>query len=95
MYNCEVSFGNVEVGQSYPIYGAITKFIDERPGVVLIEVNYSILARLYITDVGHIESLKERAFEPAIFVSKVVSKEPQVTIECSTIVFGQKSNFSA
>jgi hypothetical protein len=85
----EVSHGEVEVGETYPIFGMITKIIDETPGNVTVEVNNNIIAKVHIYDSEKIELLKQRAFESGIFVSKVLSKEPSIEVECRTIVFGR------
>jgi len=43
-----------------------------------------------------VEILKERAFEPGIFVSKILSKgETGIVVDCSTVVFGRRQNYSA
>lgn len=86
-----VKFGDVEVGGTYPIYGMITKFIDDRPGRVVAELNYGqIVAEFAIPDKASIERLKERAFDPGIFVATVDQKSPQVRVSCSTVIFGSK-----
>lgn len=91
----EVKFGDVTVGETYPLYGMITKFLDDTPGSVVVEINHSTVAELSITDVGMIERLKERAFDPAIFVSKVLTSTPTVRVSCSTIIFGKRGDYSA
>ena len=94
-FGLEVAAGEVEVGRTYPIYGMITKLLSEEPGSVLVEINFSIKAHMSIPDQDKIELLKERAFEPGIFVSKILSKENGVTVDCSTVVFGRRQQFSA
>lgn len=87
-----VTCGDVTVGETYPIYGMITKFIDDRPGRVVAELNYgSIIAEFSIPEPEKIELLKARAFEPGIFVSNVKQVKPQIRIECTTVVFGQRN----
>ena len=94
-FGLEVSTGDVEVGQTYPIYGMITKFLDDTPGHVVVELNFNIRANMAIPDSSKVNLLKERAFEPGIFVSTVKKKEDGVEVECSTVVFGRRQNFSA
>lgn len=94
-FGLEVSNGEVQVGQTYPIYGMITKMIDDTPGNVVVEINFSIQAKMSIPDESKVNLLKERAFEPGIFVSTVVGKEPSITVDCSTVVFGKRQNFAA
>lgn len=94
-FGLEVTSGEVEVGQSYPIYGMITKLIDDTPGNVVVELNFSIRANMAIPDRDKIELLKQRAFEPGIFVSTVTRKEDGIEVDCSTVVFGKKQNYNA
>ena len=94
-FGCEVKFGDVEVGNTYPLYGMITKILDDSPGHVVVEINFSIRANMSIPEIDKIELLKERAFEPGIFVSTITSKEPKIEVDCSTVVFGKRQGFSA
>ncbi len=89
-FNCEVAAAEVQVGTTYPLYGMITKIIDDTPGNVIVELNFSITATMTIPDKEKVEMLKERAFEPGIFVSTVTSKDPTVEVDCSTVVFGKR-----
>lgn len=94
-FGLEIAAGEVEIGQTYPIYGMITKILDETPGSVLVEINFSIKANMAIPDPEKIELLKERAFEPGIFVSTVTQKDGGVIVDCSTVVFGRRQDFNA
>jgi hypothetical protein len=94
-FGLEVSNGEVEIGQTYPIYGMITKILNDTPGSVVVEINFSIKANMAIPDADKIEVLKQRAFEPGIFVSTVTHKEGGVVVDCSTVVFGRKQQFNA
>lgn len=94
-FGLEVTSGDVEVGQTYPIYGMITKLIDDTPGNVIVEINFSIRANMAIPDQDKVELLKQRAFEPGIFVSTVKTKEPSLMVDCSTVVFGRRQQFNA
>ena len=94
-FGLEVASGEVEIGQTYPIYGMITKVLSEEPGKVIVELNFSIQASMAIPEQDKIELLKQRAFEPGIFVSTVRSKQDGVTVDCSTVVFGRRQNFNA
>lgn len=87
---CEVKAGEVEIGNTYPLYGMITKFLDDTPGHVVVQLNFSIIANMTIPDKEKIDLLKERAFEPGIFVSTVTSKNPDIEVDCSTVVFGKR-----
>ena len=95
-YGLQVGTGAVEVGGTYPIFGIITDIIDETPGNVVVEINYSIMAKMNLSESSKIETLKQRAFEPGIFVSTVTSKtEDQATVDCQTVVFGRRPEYSA
>jgi hypothetical protein len=89
-FGCEVKSGDVEVGNTYPLYGMITRFLDDTPGHVVVEINFSITASMTIPDQQKVDLLKERAFEPGIFVSTVTTKEPKLQVDCSTVVFGKR-----
>ncbi|MBX7142983.1 MAG: hypothetical protein K1X79_00880 [Oligoflexia bacterium] len=94
-FGLEVTSGEVEIGQTYPIYGMITKILDDTPGNVAVEINFSIRANMAIPDRDKVELLKERSFEPGIFVSTVKSKDGGITVDCSTVVFGRRQQFNA
>lgn len=94
-FGLEVTTGEVEIGQTYPIYGMITKLIDDTPGKVIVELNFSIRANMAIPDQTKVDLLKERAFEPGIFVSTVTSKDNGIIVDCSTVVFGKRQPFQA
>ena len=91
----EVAPSEVEIGQTYPIYGMITKILDDTPGQVIVELNFSITAHMMIPEIAKVELLKERAFEPGIFVSTIKTKDSGVVVDCSTVVFGKKQRFEA
>jgi len=89
-FGLEVKAGEVEVGETYPIYGMITEIIDDTPGSVIIEINFNIIANLTIEDEVKVEILKTRAFEPGIFVATITDKQDKkITVDCSTIVYGK------
>lgn len=94
-FGLEIGQGEVKVGETYPIYGMITKFLDDTPGQVLVEINYSIKARMSIPTEEKVETLRERTFEPGIFISTIKSKEDGITVDCSTVVFGRRQSFDA
>ena len=94
-FGLEVTSGEVEVGQTYPIYGMITKILSEVPGGIQVEINFSIIADMAIPDASKIELLKERAFEPGIFLSTVRSKDNGIQVDCRTVIFGKRQSFNA
>ncbi len=91
----EVTQGDVEVGKTYPIFGMITELLDDEPGNVIVEINYNIKAQMNIPNSDKVNLLKERAFESGIFVAKVITKEPEVLVDCQTVIFGRSQAFNA
>ena len=89
-FGLELVHGAVEIGKVYPIYGMITDLISTEPGNVVAKINTNIIARINISDSDKIETLRNRAFESGIFVSRVTETEPRVEVECKTIIFGKK-----
>ena len=94
-FGLEVSMGEVEIGRTYPIYGMITSIVDETPNNVVVEINRCIRATMAIPDQDKINILKERAFEPGIFVSTVTKKDDGICVDCSTVVFGKRQEYQA
>ncbi|NBW40981.1 hypothetical protein EBR25_08265 [bacterium] len=94
-FGLEVASGEIEIGQTYPIYGMITKLLSDEPGNVIVELNFSIKAHMTIPDEQKVNILKERAFEPGIFVSTVKSNDDGIEVDCKTVVFGKRQEFQA
>jgi hypothetical protein len=94
-FGLEVRTGNVEVGKTYPIYGMITNFIGEATEHIIVELNFNIIAKMLIPDASKVNILKQRAFEPGIFVGTVLENDDKLTVECSTVIFGRKQSFEA
>ncbi len=91
----EVTRGEVEVGNTYPIFGMITEFKCDEPGDVVAKINHNITARMNVNDQARIDVLKGKAFETGIFISRVLSLEPQVEVECHKVIFGKPQAFNA
>jgi hypothetical protein len=87
-----VQESNVEVGQIYPIYGSITKFINMEPGNVVVIINNQIEARMSLDDIDKIDILSRRAFDPGIFVCTITQTDPEIKADCTTVVFGKNTN---
>ena len=94
-FGLEVVNGDVEVGQTYPLFGMITKVLEESPGKIRLELNFNIVANVTVEDEKRVELLRERAFESGIFVSTVVAKDPSIEVNCQTIIFGRRQSFQA
>jgi hypothetical protein len=80
----------IEVGKQYPIYGMITEFIDESPDNLVVQINFSIVAKIRLQDdyEAKLNLLKEKAFEPGIFISTILEKEDTMKVHVETVVFG-------
>ncbi len=91
----EIAPGKVEVGQSYPIFGMITKLSKDEEGKVIAEINNNIVAHMTINDGERLDVLKGKAFETGIFFSKVLAVEPAIEVECKAVIFGKSQAFNA
>lgn len=91
----EVTTGKVEVGNTYPIFGMITQFMNEEPGAVVAEINHNITARMNVQDQERVNVLKQKAFEAGIFISRVIAVEPKVEVECHKVIFGKSQSYNA
>lgn len=90
-FKSEIVTKDPQIGETWPLYGAITKFISEIPNAIIVEINGNIRAQLNINTKTDVELLKEYAFEPAIFISTVTAKEKEFTsVSCSTVIIGQR-----
>lgn len=85
----------VEIGGVYPVYGVITRVIESLDGTVEVEINHDIKVEMSVQDSSKLDLIKSRAFEAGIFVSEVVSVEPQLRIKCSAVIFGKSNSFQA
>lgn len=90
-YGLTVEAADVEIGKFYPLYGAITQILDPRLESFTIEINGGLVLRCSIQDQDAIETIKQRAFEPAIFLAEITNTEP-VEGDCSTIIFGKRQS---
>lgn len=89
-----------EIGQTYPIYGMITAIESTTDKNVIVIINFTMRAILNITEPDKVETLKQRAFEPGVFVMTItkinenadVTKENPIAYEgdVSTVIFGKK-----
>lgn len=91
----KVARSKVEVGKTYPIYGMITKILEEQPEKIVVELNFQIQAELKYTSDEQLNLLKERVFESGIFVAKIQETEPKVKVNCKKVIFGKRSDFNS
>lgn len=87
-----VQYGSVKVGETYPLYGAITKILDDTPGRVVVLINDNIQLHMNIEDPDKVALLKNRAFEPGIFVCTITKEGENIEADCTTVVFGKQPN---
>lgn len=91
----KISSSEVEVGETYPIYGMITNVEDCGEGNIIATINNSIKAEMYISKEDRLNLLKSRVFESGIFVSTVKQKSPEIVVECQAVIFGKSQAYSA
>ena len=91
----QVESGEVEIGKTYPLYGMVTKVLDQSESELTVELNFGITARLHLKEAVSGEIVKERVFEPGIFVSTVTSKDPNIQVIWKTVIFGRRQGFHA
>ena len=94
-FGLKVAHGRVEVGNTYPIFGMITKLLEGEDGEVLVELNNNIHAKMSITDPERLAVLRKKAFETGIFISRVVATEPVLEVECRAVIFGKSQAYNA
>ena len=87
----EVKYGDVEVGHTYPIYGMITEIISDIPGNAVAIINYNIEVKMNVEDANKLNLLKNKSFEPGIFVCTINQVKPSIKGDCTTVVFGKSS----
>lgn len=87
-----VAYADVTLGNTYPIYGSITKILDTTPGNIIVVINNQIEATMNVVDEQKIEVLKNRCFDPGIFVCTFIQTTPELKAECTTVVFGKNNN---
>lgn len=86
-----------EVGETYPLYGIITNIISESDGALEVVLNFNIKLKLNVKDAEQRNIIRERAFEPGIFVTNILKKyedgeDFSFAGDCTTVVFGKKQH---
>lgn len=87
----KIEHREVEIGKTYPLYGYITKIIDDTFENFTVEINNGISLKCTFTAGDCRAQIKERAFEPGIFVARITGLNP-VKGECGSMVFGPMVN---
>ena len=88
----EVSPNLVEAGKVYLFYGCVTDILEETDNHVMIEINFSIKAKVLLSNPEKIKVLKGRLFENGIVVCKVVSAKEEILADCETVIFGKQQS---
>jgi hypothetical protein len=101
----KTSLEDIEIGKSYPVYGMITKFIDESYNNILVEVNFNIKVKIILDEqsfAAKFNILKERSLEPGIFMITFETKNDLIEEDgyvyegiCNTVIFGKKKELDA
>ena len=76
------------VGQTYSIPGMITAVKQVDDGRIEIEINNELIAN--INDFEDLDTLKAKAFEQGLFLSKVVATMPNIELECEAVFFEEE-----
>ena len=58
----------------------------------MIEINFSIRAKVLLSNLEKVKLLKERLFENGIFVCKVVYVGDKIIADCETVIFGKQQS---
>lgn len=69
----EIALIPPKVGETVPLYGMITNILAETENTLVVEINYNIKLTINNTTKDHIKTIKERIFEPGIFVSTITN----------------------
>lgn len=95
-----VDINNVQIGETCPIFGMITSIREEldppanESVMCEIEINHNIDAIVFLDKAEKVEFLKERAFEPGIFVTKLIAKDDsRIEVDCVKVIFGKREPF--
>lgn len=99
----DVVYSDVVVGEVYPLYGVVTDFIDDGGDNIKLVINWNQLITINKPTEDKKNLIKERAFEPGIFITKITYKNEDYFHEkskyyiegvCSTVVFGKRQDIS-
>jgi hypothetical protein len=95
-----VKLEGITVGERYPIYGMVTNVVEHQGKTLKVEVNFNLLINMLLDSPEKAEIIKERSFEPGVFIVKVLSIsddiESKYSIEgdCQTVIFGKRQEFN-
>jgi hypothetical protein len=84
---------NLEEGKIYPFYGVITKILEEEDEIITkFQLNFESIVSVDLRgQKDYSDTIKQRIFEPGIFMSTFHGVEGGVpNLSCSTIIFGKR-----
>jgi len=89
-------FSEVKVGEMYPLAGAITNILSINEDYVEVEINFEIQGRMWISVNTEVETIKRKAFEPAMFIGIITNKDNgTIKFDCETVIFGEDNSIAA
>lgn len=87
----KVPLGDMVVGKTYSLYGMITNIVEELSDYIIVEINFNAHVCINNPSDKNRTLLKERAFEPGIFIAEFKEvREDRPYLECGTVVFGKR-----
>ena len=87
----EVTTIQPKIGDKLPIYGMITKILSETETGLVVELNYNLKLTINDATLEKIKIIKERIFEPGIFISEITRiTDNQYEATSITVIFGQR-----
>jgi len=90
-----ISGQKIQVGMVYPILGTITAIVEENESGLIVLLDGSILISMTLHNEKQRETIRSRAFEPAVFVAKVTGVDPQLAANCEMVIFGRSQAYNA
>ena len=90
----------LQIGQQYPMMGAITKILSEDLADVKVEVNHNIEISLNVASAENLDMLKRKSFETGIFITEITEldldnpdpKAYKIKGRANAIIFGRSPN---
>jgi len=86
-----------EVGSTIPLYGIITKIIEETEEQIILEINSNIIltSKISSNEIVYRNTIKERLFEYGIFIATIDSIDTDVKGTLKTVIFGKRQELDS
>jgi hypothetical protein len=97
----EVRQGQPKVNETVPMYGMITNILAETENSLVVELNHNIELTINNTTKENIQIVKERIFEPGIFIATITNinlsenKTHHYEATSKTVIFGRKQEMNS